>query len=136
MTLATFTGQSTMSFTQYVARLEITPGRTYAPFWSAFVHVLRNTMDHEAGESRGRSTIRVSTSVASDRFTVLVEDDSPGTDWDAVRTACESLGGSAQIELHKGEGSRVSFTFPNYNAVSQQHGTAPRRIGKRQTSAA
>ena len=65
----------------------------FAPFWSAFIHVLRNTVDHgiedlEAREASGKpaeSTIRVSTRVDRDRFIVTVEDDGPGVDWDALR---------------------------------------------------
>jgi hypothetical protein len=120
MTLATFTGQSNMSFSKYVADLEITPGRAYAPFWSAFIRVLRSTMDHEARQARGQSTqstIRVSTRVTSDQFTLTVEDDGPGADWTAVRAACESLGGYVEIEPRKGANTRISFAFP-------QHATA------------
>jgi hypothetical protein len=115
MTLATFTGQSNMSFTQYVAQLEVTPGRTYAPFWSAFIQVLRNRMDHQARQARGQSAqsaISVSTCVTPDRFTLSVENDGTGSDWDAVRQVCESLGGSVEVETRAGQETRISFAFP------------------------
>jgi nitrate/nitrite-specific signal transduction histidine kinase len=137
MTLATFTGQSTMSFTQYVAHLEITPGRAYAPFWSAFIQVLRSTM--EARQARGQSTqstIRVTTGVTSDRFTLTVEDDGPGADWAAVRTACEALGGSVEIEPRNGEGARISFAFPNQGTVSERNTAVPQQSDTHETSAA
>lgn len=139
-----------MSFTKYVAHLEITPGLAYAPFWSAFIHVLRNTMDHEARQARGQSTqstIRVSTCVTSDRFTVMIED-GPGADWGvtelsgrgegmaAVRNACEALGGSVGIEPRKGEGTRISFAFPKHGAVYEGHTAVLRRAGEHGTSAA
>ena len=103
-----------MSFAQYVAHLEITPGLAYAPFWLAFIQVLRSTMDQEARQARGQSTqstIRVSTHVTSDRFTVVVDDQGPGTDWDAVRKACESRGGWVAMETRAGGGTRISFAF-------------------------
>jgi hypothetical protein len=112
-----------MSFTQYVARLDITPGPAYAPFWSAFIQVLRNTMDHEARQARGQSpqsSIRVSTCVTSDQFTVVVEDDRPAADWAAVRNACESLDGSVEVESRDGGGTRISFAFPKCGAGHQR----------------
>jgi two-component system chemotaxis sensor kinase CheA len=72
----------------------------FAPFWSAFIHVLRNTVDHgiedlEARQASGKptqSTISVSTCVDGDRFIVTVEDDGPGVDWDALRATARRLG--------------------------------------------
>ena len=129
-----------MSFTQYVAQLDITPGLTYAPFWSAFVQVLRTTMERQAGEARGQSSIRVSTSVTSDQFTVIVEDEGPGADWHAVRNACESLGGYVEVAPRAGESARISFVFPTQATASatapKSHAAVPRRVGKRKTSAA
>jgi hypothetical protein len=139
MTLATFTGQSTMSFAQYVAHLDITPGLAYAPFWSAFIQVLRNRMEHQARHARGQSTqstIRVSTSVTSDRFIVIIEDGGPGADWGAVRNACESLGGSVEVESRKGDGPRISFAFSKHGTVHEGRTAIPWRVGKHGTSAA
>src|SRR5262245_27153415 len=126
MTLSTFRGPSTMSFTRYVAGLDITPGRAYAPFWSAFITLLRSTMEHEAKQARGQSTqssIKVSTRVSSDRFIITVEHDGseaadavPGIA--ATREACEALGGSVEIEP---EGSRISFAFPTGTVKSDRH---------------
>ena len=138
MTLATSTGQSTMSFTQYIAQLDITPGRTYAPFWSAFIQVLRNTMEHEARHVRGQTTqssLRVSTSVTSDQLTVIIESDGPGAEWDSVRNACESLGGSVEV-FRAGEATRISFAFPKHEISSERQTRLLRPPGKRRTSAA
>jgi two-component system chemotaxis sensor kinase CheA len=72
----------------------------FAPFWSAFVHVLRNAVDHgiEDGDRRRssgkpqQSLIKVATTVESDRFVVTVEDDGPGVDWEALRAKAGKLG--------------------------------------------
>ena len=143
-----------MSFARYVAQLDITPGLAYAPFWTAFIQVLRNSMEHEARQVRGPSTesthptIRVSTSVTSDTFTVVVESETPVADWEAsevpgsgagwaeVRNACKALGGSVGMESRDGEGIRISFAFPAQATASARHTPVPRRIGKRGTSAA
>lgn len=71
---------------------------TWAPFWSAFVHVIRNAVDHglESPEDRRRAgkpetgTIEISTSLSDDTFTIAVSDDGRGVDWEHVqRTAKE-----------------------------------------------
>ncbi len=161
----------------------------FAPFWSAFIHVLRNTVDHgiedlEARQASGKpdeSTIRVSTRVDRDRFIVTVEDDGPGVDWDAlratarelglatdprvqstdviflpgvssktsvtelsgrgvgmaaVRNACEAVGGAVEVDSRKGQGTRISFVFPNDDTVYEGHTAVLRRAGIRATSAA
>jgi HPt (histidine-containing phosphotransfer) domain-containing protein len=72
----------------------------FAPFWAAFIHVLRNAVDHgiEDAELRRRkgkprhALIKVATTVESDRFIVSVEDDGPGVDWDALRVKANELG--------------------------------------------
>jgi two-component system chemotaxis sensor kinase CheA len=72
----------------------------FAPFWSAFIHVLRNAVDHgiedrELRVRRGKpaqSLIKVSTTVDQKRFVVTVEDDGPGVDWEALRAKAGQLG--------------------------------------------
>jgi two-component system chemotaxis sensor kinase CheA len=72
----------------------------FAPFWSAFIHVLRNAVDHgiedrELRRTRGKpvqALIKVSTTVEQDRFVVTVEDDGPGVDWEALRVKAGQLG--------------------------------------------
>jgi two-component system chemotaxis sensor kinase CheA len=80
----------------------------FAPFWSAFIHVLRNTVDHgiEALEERQKtgkpdhSTIEVGTSIKGDRFLVTVQDDGPGVDWERLQSKAAELGivGSASLK--------------------------------------
>jgi len=72
----------------------------FAPFWSAFIHVLRNAVDHgiddhEQRERRGKprqAHIRVATRIAEGNFVVMVEDDGPGVDWQALRAKAGALG--------------------------------------------
>jgi two-component system chemotaxis sensor kinase CheA len=72
----------------------------FAPFWSAFIHVLRNAVDHgiEDRELRtkhgkpAQSLIKVATSIEQKRFIVTVEDDGPGVDWEALRAKAGQLG--------------------------------------------
>lgn len=72
----------------------------FGPFWSAFVHILRNAVDHgtEPRDVRRRQgkpeacTIRVSTTLEGGAFVVAVEDDGPGVDWGALRLKAASLG--------------------------------------------
>ncbi len=77
----------------------------FAPFWSAFIHVLRNAVDHgiedrELRRANGKpvqSLIKVSTRVESERFVVTVEDDGPGVDWEALREKAGKLGIPATV---------------------------------------
>jgi two-component system chemotaxis sensor kinase CheA len=75
----------------------------FAAFWSAFIHVLRNAVDHgiedrEARQKAGKpeqSVIRVATAMDGDRFVITVEDDGPGVDWERLRTKAGALGVAA-----------------------------------------
>ncbi len=86
----------------------------FAPFWAAFIHVLRNAVDHgiedrELRAKRGKpaqSLIKVSTSVEHNRFVVTVEDDGPGVDWEALRAKAGQLGIDAAAL-----GSRENLAF-------------------------
>jgi two-component system, chemotaxis family, sensor kinase CheA len=67
-----------------------------APFWSVFVHVIRNAADHgsapasERGGSAG--TIQLRGFRADDLLSIEVSDDGPGVDWTAIRSRAASLG--------------------------------------------
>jgi two-component system chemotaxis sensor kinase CheA len=75
----------------------------FAPFWSAFIHVLRNAVDHgtEDREERQKSgkpeqcIIRVATAIQGNRFVITVEDDGPGVDWRRLRVRAGQLGALA-----------------------------------------
>jgi two-component system chemotaxis sensor kinase CheA len=74
--------------------------RVWAPFWSAFVHVLRNAVDHgietecersDAGK-QGPGTIVLRTQLAGDEFVVEAQDDGRGIDWEGLAARCRALG--------------------------------------------
>ena len=97
----------------------------FLPFWSAFIHVLRNTVYHgiEDGEqrrSRGKpeqALIRVTTAIEQNRFVVTVEDDGPGVDWEALRAKASAIGvaasaidNSPNVIFMPGVSSKASIT--------------------------
>jgi two-component system, chemotaxis family, sensor kinase CheA len=65
----------------------------WAPFWIAFVHVLRNAIDHgiEAPDARaaagksGLGLLELSAHVDARELTIEVSDDGRGVDWERVR---------------------------------------------------
>ncbi|CAN0200104.1 unnamed protein product, partial [Phaeothamnion confervicola] len=71
--------------------LRIDPDR-WGFFWSAFVHVVRNAIDHglEAPDDRSAAgkapvgALELTTEVCRDRFVVSVRDDGRGIDWDRI----------------------------------------------------
>jgi len=78
----------------------------WAPFWSAFVHLLRNAVDHgiESAEERlaaGKPKAgRLTLSVRRSEGEVIIEvgDDGRGVDWDGVRLKARCLGHDAVTE--------------------------------------
>lgn len=72
----------------------------WAPFWSAFVHALRNAVDHglETAEERAASdkpakgTVALRTRLSGGRFLVEVLDDGRGIDWEAIRIKAGAAG--------------------------------------------
>jgi two-component system chemotaxis sensor kinase CheA len=81
----------------YDLRLE---NRHFAPFWSSFVHVLRNAVDHgieneeerERMGKKGPGRIRVTTAIEGESFVITVQDDGRGIDWDALQAKARQLG--------------------------------------------
>lgn len=76
------------------------PAAPWTPFWSAFVHLLRNAVDHglELPEDRKRAgkaevgTIRLAARALGDTLSIEVGDDGRGIDWEAVRRRAEHAG--------------------------------------------
>lgn len=72
----------------------------WSPFWRAFVHVLRNSIDHglePAGERRAvgkpeQGNLQIQTYVQDDEFVVDVADDGRGIDWKAIADKAAQLG--------------------------------------------
>jgi len=97
--LAQRMGKSDVAVETHPHNLRLSNER-FAPFWSAFIHVLRNAVDHgiEDGEQRRQSgkpqsaRIQVSTALEKDRFVVMVQDDGPGVDWATLKAKATKLG--------------------------------------------
>lgn len=72
----------------------------WSEFWSSFVHVLRNAIDHgleheEERLQRGKSgagKIRLETRLENDRLLVCIEDDGRGIDWEKLTEAAYRKG--------------------------------------------
>ena len=79
--------------------LRLEPGR-WAPFWSAFTHVIRNAVDHglETSEDRVKAGkpaeghLRLATRVERDQFIVEITDDGRGIDWKTVAQKASEKG--------------------------------------------
>jgi two-component system chemotaxis sensor kinase CheA len=78
----------------------------WAPFWSAFVHAVRNAIDHgveDAGE-RQRSgkpdiaTLSLRSQIENGTLTIEIHDDGRGVDWERVRNRAHELGIRTQSE--------------------------------------
>ncbi|HEX3770796.1 MAG TPA: HAMP domain-containing protein [Polyangiaceae bacterium] len=73
---------------------------TWTPFWTAFVHVVRNALDHgiESAEERaaarkqGAGTLTIRTYLAGDEFVIEAADDGRGIAWDDLASRARSLG--------------------------------------------
>jgi sensor histidine kinase regulating citrate/malate metabolism len=76
------------------------PAKDWERFWSAFVHVLRNAIDHgiETPAERARvgkplhGRIALETRMDGDDLVIELADDGRGVDWDAVRSRARALG--------------------------------------------
>jgi signal transduction histidine kinase len=72
----------------------------WVPFWSSFIHLVRNAVDHglEDSEERIRAkkapvgTLELKTFRENDAIIVEVRDDGRGVDWDAVKRRAKELG--------------------------------------------
>jgi two-component system, chemotaxis family, sensor kinase CheA len=79
--------------------LRLEPQR-WASFWSAFVHVLRNAIDHGLEEAHERQqankpntlSLRLSTRCENGQFVLQVEDDGRGIDWGKVAAKAAEIG--------------------------------------------
>jgi chemotaxis protein histidine kinase CheA len=89
--LATKLGRAEVSVIVEPSMVRLPPDR-FAPFWSAFSHVIRNAVDHgvetaqerAAAQKPARATLRLRTSADRDAVSLVAEDDGRGIDWAAV----------------------------------------------------
>jgi HPt (histidine-containing phosphotransfer) domain-containing protein len=80
--------------------------RRWAPFWSAFVHLLRNALDHglETPEERraagkpAQGCLSLTAREADETVVIEVADDGRGIDWDAVRAGAVARGLTVQSD--------------------------------------
>jgi two-component system chemotaxis sensor kinase CheA len=79
--------------------LRMDPKR-WAPFWSAFVHAIRNALDHglEPLEERlaagkaGEASLKLETRMDDESFVVEIADDGRGIDWEKVALKARQAG--------------------------------------------
>ena len=141
------------------------PRHGWAPFWAAFVHLVRNCLDHgiesaAEREANGKSpsgTIELSAAEIAGHVVITIKDDGRGVDWEkvranaariglptasrddlenalfeegfttrdeasatsgggvgmrAVKDACESMGGTIDLDSELGQGTTVTVTIP------------------------
>ncbi len=99
--------------------------RQWVPFWAAFVHMLRNAVDHgiESSEERvaagkppaGRLALRARQTIGD--VVIEISDDGRGVDWEGVRDKAEALGLRTQTQadllqvlLHGGVSTKLAPT--------------------------
>ncbi|MEZ4232738.1 MAG: ATP-binding protein [Polyangiaceae bacterium] len=80
--------------------LQLDPAK-WSSFWSCFVHVVRNAVDHgfEAGSDEARTpTITLTTALSEGEFQIEIADNGRGIDWRAVAEKARSQGLPAETE--------------------------------------
>lgn len=91
-------GKGDITVRQKPANLRL-DSETWSPYWSAFVHIIRNAVDHglESPEDRrlaGKSeagNLELSTELTDETFTIRVKDDGRGVDWEKVKQTAEKF---------------------------------------------
>jgi two-component system chemotaxis sensor kinase CheA len=100
-----------------------------APFWSAFIHVVRNAADHglvPPGERNGvPGTIRLAARRTAESLVIEVADDGRGIDWEAVARGAASRG-----LPHQTREDLVSALFAeDFTTLAEATATSGRGIG-------
>ena len=107
--LANRLGKAQVDVTWQPTTLRLPP-RKWRPFWSAFAHVIRNTVDHgiETTDQRlaagkpAAATIRLDISHHHNQVLVSIVDDGRGIDWEAIADKARARGlpcvGRLQLE--------------------------------------
>ena len=97
--LAARLGRSKVTVIREATSLRL-PLEKWAPFWSAFAHVVRNAVDHgvEAADERTRcgkaahATMTISVVHEAPHVIVTMADDGPGIAWDRIALVAEQRG--------------------------------------------
>jgi HPt (histidine-containing phosphotransfer) domain-containing protein len=99
----------------------------FAPFWSAFIHVLRDMVDHGV-EKPEESSIKLSTAIEGEYFVVTLLLYLPGLSasdatahWAALADACAPLEGTMEVESERGIATSIRFRFPKDQSVYEGH---------------
>jgi two-component system chemotaxis sensor kinase CheA len=82
------------------------PRERWAPFWSAFIHVVRNAVDHGIEEKDERlalgkkpqGILDVSTQLEDGELVIRLSDDGRGIDWARVKACAEGKGLQSRTE--------------------------------------
>jgi HPt (histidine-containing phosphotransfer) domain-containing protein/two-component sensor histidine kinase len=78
----------------------------WSGFWSSFIHVIRNAVDHGIESSAEREEqgklpsgqISIATSIANQKFEISISDDGRGIDWDRVTEVAYKKGLAAETQ--------------------------------------
>jgi HPt (histidine-containing phosphotransfer) domain-containing protein/HAMP domain-containing protein len=97
--LAKRLGRSQVTVVREPTSLRLPP-RRWEPFWSAFAHVVRNTVDHGIDTADGRiqagksphATVTLSVVHEDRQVVVSIGDDGQGIDWDRIATIAKRRG--------------------------------------------
>src|SRR5690606_28516469 len=92
-------GKGELDITIEASNLFLDPER-WGSFWSSFIHVVRNCVDHglERPETRrelGKAThgrLELATRLEGQSVVIEIADDGAGIDWDRVRDKAKELG--------------------------------------------
>ena len=95
--LAQRTGRGNIAVEVYDNQLRL-DSVSWAPFWAAFVHVVRNAVDHglepdgERAASKGRSAISLTTKLEGDELVIQLADNGRGVNWAKVAEKARERG--------------------------------------------
>jgi two-component system chemotaxis sensor kinase CheA len=98
-TLSRRLGRAEVEVALQPTRLRLPPVK-WRPFWSAFTHVVRNTVDHGIGtpEERAsagkpaRARVQLAIDTVGDEIVVSIADDGPGIAWSRVARRASDMG--------------------------------------------
>ncbi len=109
------------------------PREGWGPFWAAFVHLMRNAVDHgiesaEEREAKGKppaGTIELSATELAGRLVISLKDDGRGVDWDKVRSKAER----ANLPARDLEDLKNALFHDGFSTREEASATSGRGIG-------
>ena len=130
-TLAARLGRAAVEVVREPTELRLPPGK-WAPFWSVFAHVVRNTVDHGVDTAEERvaagkpihARVEVGVRRERDQVVVSIADDGRGINWETIAARAQERGVAhttrAQLEealFVEGISSRESVTTTSGRGV-------------------